>query len=155
MAFLSRVMLLKSRAHFSAGANGTRPGSAGAKFEGSRKRKATQARTRIGLIMVAFVAFYGVIGARLTYYGLREPDTTSSIMPADRLMASRPDILDRNGEVLATDIRTVSLFAEPHKIVDADEVIEKLRTVLPDVDSKQIYGKLRAPIHASSGCAVS
>ncbi|MCY1669241.1 peptidoglycan D,D-transpeptidase FtsI family protein [Rhizobium sp. SL86] len=144
MAFLSRVMVLKSRAHFSAGANGMRAGSTGAKFEGSRKRKATQARTRIGLIMVAFIAFYGVIGARLTYYGLREPETTSSIMPADRLMASRPDILDRNGEVLATDIRTVSLFAEPHKIVDADEVIEKLRTVLPDLDSKQIYGKLRS-----------
>ncbi len=42
-------------------------------------------------------------------------------------MASRPDIIDRNGEVLATDIRTVSLFAEPNKIVDADEAVEKLR----------------------------
>lgn len=99
---------------------------------------------RIGLIMGAFVVFYGVIGARLSYLALREPEMTSSIMPADRLMASRPDILDRNGAVLATDIRTVSLFAEPHKIVDADEVIEKLRIVLPDLDSKQIYGKLRS-----------
>ena len=40
-------------------------------------------------------------------------------------MASRPDILDRNGEILATDIRTVSLYAEPHKIVDADEAVEQ------------------------------
>ncbi|MGO8484722.1 hypothetical protein AB9F39_36405, partial [Rhizobium leguminosarum] len=43
-------------------------------------------------------------------------EVVSSILPPDRLMASRPDILDLNGEVLATDIRTVSLFAEPNKI---------------------------------------
>jgi cell division protein FtsI (penicillin-binding protein 3) len=55
---------------------------------------------------------------------------------------SRPDILDRNGEVLATDIRTVSLFAEPNKIVDADEAVEKLTTVLPDLDMKGTYKKL-------------
>jgi len=57
-------------------------------------------------------------------------------------MASRPDLLDRNGEVLATDIRTVSLFAEPHRIVDIDEAIEKLRTVLPDLDQRGTYQKL-------------
>jgi cell division protein FtsI (penicillin-binding protein 3) len=57
-------------------------------------------------------------------------------------MASRPDILDRNGEVLATDIRTVSLFAEPNKIVDVDEAVEKLATVLPDLDMKGTYKKL-------------
>lgn len=140
MAFLSRVMVLKSRAHFSAGSK--RPGSSSGKFEGSRKRKSSQARNRVAIIIACFIGFYGVIGTRLVMYAMREPEATSSIMPADRLMASRPDILDRNGEVLATDIRTVSLFAEPHKIVDPDEVIEKLRTVLPDIDSKQIYHKL-------------
>lgn len=140
MAFLSRVMVLKSRAHFSAGAK--RPAFGGANFEGNRKRKSAQARNRVGIIIACFLGFYSVIGGRLVFYAMKEPEATSSIMPADRLMASRPDILDRNGEVLATDIRTVSLFAEPHKIVDPDEVIEKLRTVLPDIDAKQIYHKL-------------
>jgi cell division protein FtsI (penicillin-binding protein 3) len=78
---------------------------------------------------------------------MAQPETTSSILPADRLLASRPDIVDRNGEVLATDIRTVSLFAEPHKIVDTDEVIEKLATVLPDLDAKQTYAKLKSSSH--------
>ena len=55
----------------------------------------------------------------------------SSIQRPDQLLVSRPDLLDRNGEVLATDIRTVSLFAEPNKIIDADEAIELLATVLP------------------------
>jgi cell division protein FtsI (penicillin-binding protein 3) len=134
-------MVLKSRAHFSAST------SAGgisdhAAFEGARKRRASQAKSRVGLIIFGFVAFYGVIGGRLVQYGLEQPETVSSIAPADRLMASRPDLLDRNGEVLATDIRTVSLFAEPHRIVDIDEAIEKIRTVLPDLDSRGTYQKL-------------
>ena len=60
------------------------------------------------------------------------------------MTASRPDIVDRNGEVLATDIKTSSLFAEPRRIVDADEAIEKLATVIPDLDYEQTYHKLKS-----------
>ncbi|CCF19877.1 Penicillin binding protein 2 [Pseudorhizobium banfieldiae] len=147
MSFLSRIMVLKSRAHLSTGSRRSTAASGDATFEGVGKRKAAQARNRVGLIIVGFVAVYGVIGGRLVQYGMAQPEITSSIMPADRLMASRPDLLDRNGEVLATDIRTVSLYAEPHKIVDADEVIEKLATVLPDLDARSIYGKLSSKSH--------
>lgn len=141
MSFLSRIMVLKSRAHVSAGTRGSRSVRSNA-FEGTGKRKAAQARNRVGLLILGFTAVYCVIGGRLVQYGVAQPEITSSIMPADRLLASRPDLLDRNGEVLATDIRTVSLYAEPHKIVDADEVIEKLATVLPDLDAKSVYGRL-------------
>ena len=147
MSFLSRIMVLKSRAHLSTGSRRSTAVSGDNTFEGVGKRKAAQARNRVGLIIVGFVAVYGVIGGRLVQYGMAQPEITSSIMPADRLMASRPDLLDRNGEVLATDIRTVSLYAEPHKIVDADEVIEKLATVLPDLDARSIYGKLSSKSH--------
>ncbi|MET0170983.1 penicillin-binding protein 2 [Agrobacterium vaccinii] len=141
MSFLSRVMVLKSRAHFSASTTGVTDHAA---FEGARKRRATQAKTRVGLLIFGFICFYGVVGGRLVQYGMTQPETVSSIAPADRLMASRPDLLDRNGEVLATDIRTVSLFAEPHRIVDVDEAIEKLRTVLPDLDTRGTYQKLKS-----------
>ncbi len=141
MSFLSRVMVLKSRAHFSASTSGFTDHAA---FEGARKRRASQAKTRVGLLIFGFIAFYGVVGGRLVQYGMTQPETVSSIAPADRLMASRPDLLDRNGEVLATDIRTVSLFAEPHRIVDVDEAIEKLRTVLPDLDTRGTYQKLKS-----------
>lgn len=109
---------------------------------GQRKVQGAQARNRILIVIGCFTILYGAIGARLVEYGVRQPDTVSSIMRPDQLLASRPDLLDRNGEVLATDIRTVSLFAEPHKIVDPDEAIEMLATVLPDLDVKGVYRKL-------------
>ncbi len=143
MSFLSRIMVLKSRAHFSAGGSNRPSASYGShNFQGAMKQRGKQARNRVALVITGFAVVYAIIGGRLVQYGVAQPETVSSIMPADRLMASRPDILDRNGEVLATDIRTVSLYAEPHKIVDADEAVEALSTVLPDLDVKGTYRKL-------------
>jgi cell division protein FtsI (penicillin-binding protein 3) len=143
MSFLSRIMVLKSRAHFSAGAE-PRPIDPyeSSIVDGSRRRKSRQARSRVFLLILSFGVVYTVIGARLIQYGAARPETVSSILPPDRLMASRPDIVDRNGALLATDIRTVSLFAEPNKIVDVDDAVEKLSTVLPDIDIKGTYKKL-------------
>ena len=140
MSFLSRIMVLKSQAHFSAGTHNRLGGNM--PIEGSRKKRAGQAKSRVGLLIVGFLGVYCVIGGRLVEYAIRDPEVVSSILPPDRLMASRPDILDRNGEVLATDIRTVSLFAEPNKVVDPDEAVEKLATVMPDLDMKGTYKKL-------------
>jgi cell division protein FtsI (penicillin-binding protein 3) len=142
MTFLSRIMLLKSRAHFSTDVQRGGAVVNGATFKGAGKRKSEMAKNRVGLMIATFCVAYAVIGGRLVQYGHAQPETVSSILPADRLMASRPDILDRNGEVLATDIRTVSLFAEPHKIVDPDEAVERLSTVLKDLDVKDTYRKL-------------
>jgi len=143
MSFLSRIMVVKSKAHFSAGGNNNRSaGAAGPSFEGTRKRSGAQARSRVAVMICCFGVAYAVIGGRLVQYGMASPETVSSIGPADHLMASRPDIVDRNGEILATDIRTVSLYAEPNRIVDADEAVERLATVLPDLDRRDTYRKL-------------
>ena len=104
-------------------------------------RKGNRARSRMVMTMLVFFGMYAAIGGRLIWLGILEP--TASSGPATRIMASRPDIIDRNGEVLATDIKTASLFAEPRRIVDADEVLEKLATVLPDIDYEQTYHKLK------------
>jgi cell division protein FtsI (penicillin-binding protein 3) len=142
MTFLSRIMLLKSQAHFSTDVQRGGAVISGPTFKGTGKRKTEMAKTRVGLMFATFCVAYAIIGGRLIQYGNAQPETVSSILPADRLMASRPDILDRNGEILATDIRTVSLFAEPHKIVDPDEAVERLSTVLKDLDVKDTYRKL-------------
>lgn len=148
MSFLSRIMVLKSKAHFSTGAGGRDPKAMPPlTFEGTRKSAGGQTKNRVAIMIGAFTIVYAVIGGRLVQYGMSAPQTVSSIMRADNTVASRPDILDRNGEILATDVRTVSLFAEPHKIVDADEAIELLSTVLPDLDAKSTYKKLRSKSH--------
>ncbi|MDF2372151.1 MAG: penicillin-binding protein 2 [Rhizobiaceae bacterium] len=121
--------------------NNARPGKV-LVVDGARKASGHKTRHRIVLVMIGVCLVYGIIAGRLVQYGLRDLTTVASIARGDALMASRPDLLDRNGQVLATDIRTVSLYAKPHKITDPDEVIERLATVLPELDVRSVYRKL-------------
>ena len=61
---------------------------------------------------------------------------------ADAVATARPDILDRNGEILATDVRMPSLYGEPHRIIDKDEAVELLATVIPDLDATEVRERL-------------
>ena len=60
----------------------------------------------------------------------------------DAVATARPDILDRNGQIIATDVKTPSLFAEPRKIIDVDEAVELLTAVLPDLDANEVRERL-------------
>lgn len=110
--------------------------------DGTRKATGGRPKNRVLMTMAVFFGIYTVIAGRLVYFAVQDPDEGRG--PASRVTAARPDIVDRNGEVLATDINTASLFAEPRRIVDADEAIEKLTTVLPDLDVEQTYNKLKS-----------
>jgi cell division protein FtsI (penicillin-binding protein 3) len=60
----------------------------------------------------------------------------------DAIATARPDIVDRNGEILATDVKTPSLFAEPRNILDPDEATELITSVLPDLDARALRTRL-------------
>lgn len=100
-------------------------------------------RTRLRVAMLAFVAVYGAILGKLVYLGVKGPEQTGSIA-AIRPTSARPDLLDRNGEVLATDIKTASLFAEPRRIIDVDEAVEALSSVLPEMREPSVRHKLKS-----------
>jgi cell division protein FtsI (penicillin-binding protein 3) len=113
------------------------------KLNGSRHEGQTRARSRITLAMILICGVYGIISARLVYFGLIEPSESVRYALADpSITARRPDLVDRNGMTLGTDINTASLYAEPRRIVDVDEAIELLSTVLPDLNSEKIYNRL-------------
>lgn len=136
---ISYLVKIKSRTHFAIRADQrVRIDN----FKGVRSGQQKTARSRVMILIVAICVVYSVIGIRLVQLGLSAPDTTAGIVAQPRKIASRPDIVDRNGVLLATDIDTVSLFAEPHKIIDADEIIEGLAQVFPDLDRGNIYRRL-------------
>lgn len=113
------------------------------KLKMERKQTGDRTRNRVLIAMSCFAAIYGTIGARLVYFGLQDVSLgyTGSITQS---VAARPDLTDRFGEILATDIKTASLFAEPKRIIDADETLEMLTSVIPDLDQEQTYKKLKS-----------
>src|SRR5690606_22645689 len=59
---------------------------------------------RILLVMLAFVAGYGIMIGRLVHFGMNPDDlVTASRAAKGEIATARPVILDRNGEILATD----------------------------------------------------
>ncbi len=105
-------------------------------------RPAGESRGRVVLAMVGFGLLYTVIALRLIALSAFGEPTTGRPGAVDTVAAARPDIVDRNGEVLATDIRTASLFAEPRRIIDPDDAAERLATVLPDLDVRRVRAQL-------------
>lgn len=131
------IIGLKSRAHFVVAPQ------QGAHLLGTNARRRKQARQRLAIMIGLFILAYVVLGARLIQYGLSEPIQSASI-GAGHAVASRPNIVDRNGLLLATDLNMVSLYAEPRRIIDADEVVEKLASVIPNLDWSETHRKLRS-----------
>ena len=113
------------------------------RHHGDAMKRQANARQRLGILIGAFAVMFAVVGGRLVQYGIANPIVTGSIPPQNSV-ASRPDIVDRNGELLATDLNMVSLYADPRKIVDPDEVVEKLAVVIPNLDWGDTYKKLRS-----------
>lgn len=102
-----------------------------------------KSQPRVGLVILAFSALFLAITGRLVMLAtLPSEQVGLRRATANAISAARPDILDRNGVVLATDIRTVSVFAEPRNILDKDEATELLTAVLPDLDAKELREKL-------------
>ena len=107
---------------------------------GSQDDPQRTGRWRVGVAMAGFCILFGAVALRLVFLGIASgggADDGSRL----KLAASqaRPDIVDRNGETLATDIKTAALFAEPRYVIDPDEATELLASVLPDLDR----GRLR------------
>ena len=110
---------------------------------GAAADRPAKARARIGLAIIAFAAVYSVIAARLVMFALAsDSHAAHRVVSSDAIATARPDILDRNGTVLATDVRVPSLYAEPRRLIDVDEAIELLTADLPDVYANELRERL-------------
>jgi cell division protein FtsI (penicillin-binding protein 3) len=105
--------------------------------------RGAKTKARLGLAVLVFALGYAVIAGRLMMFAV-VPDGHMGrrTIAQDAVATARPDILDRYGEILATDVRAPSLFAEPHRIIDLDEATELLSAVLPDLDAVELRERL-------------
>jgi cell division protein FtsI (penicillin-binding protein 3) len=102
-----------------------------------------KAKARVGLAIAAFSLVYAIIALRLVLFAVApESHITRRAGSQDAVATARPDILDRNGEILATDVKLPSLFGEPRRIIDVDEATELLTAVLPDLDAAEVRERL-------------
>ncbi|MEM9178933.1 MAG: penicillin-binding protein 2, partial [Pseudomonadota bacterium] len=97
-------------------------------------------RTRI--VSICLLLVFGAIGAKGLSVALGGSDPiairATSLEPAPR----RADIVDRNGDLLATSVTAYSVFADPRAIGDPALIAEELANVLPELDVATITARL-------------
>ena len=81
-----------------------------------------------------FAVFTGLT-ARLIALGTG-PEGRRAQSPSRRRSRAlaRPDLVDRKGRMLATDLQVYWAYGDPARVVDVDEAAEKLARVLPEQD---------------------
>lgn len=100
-------------------------------------------RRRISLALGFFVVAFAVLAGRLALLGAASDENVrTAYVPPLPVQSARPDIVDRNGEILATDIITASLFADARKMSSPDEAARKLARALPELSEDWLREKL-------------
>lgn len=117
-------------------------GSTPIALDGARKARGNLTQARIRWMILGLALVFAVVAGRLIQLGSTVLDQNIEGQTRDVIQASRPPILDRNGMEMAVDIRVPSLFAEPRRIIDVDEAVEKLSQVLPDIDREWLRKRL-------------
>jgi cell division protein FtsI (penicillin-binding protein 3) len=103
-------------------------------------------QNRIRLMSLVFATSFFAIAAKMTATVVLAPqDDRSRELAQHEDKIPRPDIIDRNGVVMATDVAVASLYADPRKILDVDEAVEALTATVPDLDAAALQKKLSAP----------
>jgi cell division protein FtsI (penicillin-binding protein 3) len=92
--------------------------------------------------MAAFALLFAAIGGRLVQLGLAGNERPAYAFRG--VANARPQILDRNGALLATDLPSASVYAEPRYVPDVDETVEKLVAIFPDLDARQLHQRLKS-----------
>lgn len=95
------------------------------------------------LITLAFAAVAGRVVELSALRDHNEPTVPTAAADA-ALQTGRADIVDRNGLLVATSLRTPSLYADPSEVLDAGRAARRLTTVLTDLAVPEVEAKLRA-----------
>ncbi|MEO1092763.1 MAG: penicillin-binding protein 2 [Pseudomonadota bacterium] len=85
---------------------------------------------RLWLVSAAFVVCFGVIGLRLVAMGLTTPDQAAIARYQPAPLATRADLLDRQGRLLATTVVAPQVTADPRAVRDPSSEADALAAVL-------------------------
>ena len=103
----------------------------------------TRSRHRFRLICIALALSFVLIGARLVGLGFAAVEQSAGGVFDISTTVHRPDIIDRKGTLLATDIKSATLYADPARVIDRDELVEQVTGVLPGIDAAELREKLK------------
>ena len=103
-------------------------------------------RNRLMVAVFLFIGVFVLLSFRMVGLSLSGDGKTATAhdfgLPA--YTASRADILDRNGLVLATSLEISSLYADPKKVQDPEAAVRKLAGIFPEIATAEMLQRLKS-----------
>jgi cell division protein FtsI (penicillin-binding protein 3) len=112
-------------------------------LDGAAKAAMARTQSRLTIAMGAFAVAFAILFGRLVEVTmLRENVEQKTARVEDNVSYYRADIVDRTGEILATDLQAASLYADARVIWDPAEAAQSLKAIIPGIDAAALTKKL-------------
>lgn len=109
-----------------------------ARHEDMRDKMRLRAESRLLVVGVLFVIGFSLVGARMTVLASSEAVEPRASTSGANIVAQRADIVDRNDRVLATNLITNSLYAQPHLMIEPKRAAKELVAIFPDLKLERL-----------------
>ncbi len=97
---------------------------------------------RAHMVAGAMALVFGIVAVKGALVAVQAPSETGGVAAAFSDTVRRADIVDRNGELLATSVDVYSLFADPRAIWDPSETASALVSVFPELNREKLEARL-------------
>lgn len=112
-------------------------------LEGVAKAAMARTRQRLTYALALFGVVFAVLFGRLVEVTMfREGVSRATARVTSDASYYRADIVDRTGEILATDLQAASLYADARVVWDPAETAQALQAIVPGLDAKALTKKL-------------
>jgi cell division protein FtsI (penicillin-binding protein 3) len=105
-----------------------------------QRTERARAETRLLLLGLGFVLAFSLVAGRMALLAASLPVEPRAHAAAP-IHAQRAEIVDRHGAVLATNIVTASLYAQPQDMVDPAGTAAALARIFPDVRADELLAR--------------
>jgi len=97
-----------------------------------------RAERRLFFVGIMFLVSFALVCARMTVMASSEVSTILNEVSTTKLISQRSNILDRNGNILATNLPTIALYARPQVMIRPKLAVKKLIKIFPNLDAKKM-----------------
>ncbi|MGH1378051.1 MAG: peptidoglycan D,D-transpeptidase FtsI family protein [Alphaproteobacteria bacterium] len=122
-------------------------------IDGDRRSDTFMAQSRLSILGVCFALGYLLVMVRLLDLAVVQnealfQETANVVIEKEHEVSSlsprRGDIYDRHGFLLATTLKTPSLFVDPSLVYDGRDLTAKLMAIIPDLDRAKVERAIQA-----------
>ena len=97
---------------------------------------------RIYILLFSFIFAFIAIGTQMVLMAINPISISDDRKVNLNNKFDRKDIIDKNGVLLATNVKVNSLYAHPSEIINKEKVINSLLKIFPDSDKENLIKKL-------------